>query len=663
MASSKQTGKLLASSEAPTRTGRVNARALDRLDIGASSEESRTLPRAYGVPPTHHVIARPTLVIDRHTEADLEILGELGKGGMASVHLATQRSLRRQVAVKHATAGPTEMLLQEAITMGQLEHPNIVPVHLLGADRRGKPAIVMRRVEGVAWCALIDDPCHPAWHDFPSLRDDAILCHLEILLEVCKALSYAHSRGIVHRDVKPGNVMVGRFGEVYLLDWGVATTLGAPSCAGPQSLDTLPLGTPAYMAPEMIANDGVVDQRTDVYQLGATLHRVLTGEPRHRGRDVVRLLASIAASTPCRYGLEVPSDLAHICNRAMSRDPSDRFADVPRFSEALTRYIRHRTTRQLTVEAENRVAVLGRLTEDTSPIDADLCTIHRAFTEAHFAFTHALAECASDSRALTGLARCFDLMIRFELRRGNLDAAEGLLAQLDAPRTDLAVRLAQLRHQEAQDQAQRRELRELACSLDLAVARRQQQWFFIGLATVTLGIRLLFVSFAGWKPLLPLSPFGLTIASAMVGIVLLVTVPLGRRRLLSNTINRRVVALVALATAGVLINRVLATLQERQVADVVAADMLICTLVAATAAICVHRAFAVMVIPLLAAFVATFAWPQQSLLILAFGLGLGIGSGALLWLGNPRCPSSPPWSLEGDGSTKRRAAVPALPRS
>ena len=196
--------------------------------------------------------------------------------------MAEQRSLAREVAIKtvkdHAGERARDALCDEAVVTGLLEHPNVIPVHALGCDSEGRPLLVMKRVEGVAWRDLLRDPEHPAWATHAAAPEDRLAFHLDVLADVSQAAAFAHSRRIVHRDIKPENVMIGEFGEVYLLDWGLAVTAGRELEPG-----TL-VGTPAYMAPEMVGG-GRVDGRTDVYLLGATLHEVLTGRPPPRRRD------------------------------------------------------------------------------------------------------------------------------------------------------------------------------------------------------------------------------------------------------------------------------------------------------------------------------------------------------------------------------------------
>jgi serine/threonine-protein kinase len=144
-------------------------------------------------------------------------------------------------------------------------------VYSLSLDEAGLPVLVMKRIEGVTWGQLLRDPAAMAKHapDRPPLDE-----HLRILGQVCNAVHFAHARGVVHRDLKPDNVMVGAFGEVYVVDWGIATAFGPA---------TQLAGTPAYMAPEMLGTPGArLSAKTDVYLLGAMLFEVLVGRAPHQ---------------------------------------------------------------------------------------------------------------------------------------------------------------------------------------------------------------------------------------------------------------------------------------------------------------------------------------------------------------------------------------------
>jgi serine/threonine-protein kinase len=411
---------------------------------------------------------------DRGITSGLDMERTIGEGGMGIVRLATQRSLGRKVAVKTLKpAGRNEAatlrLLREAWVTGTLEHPNIVPVYDLGLDEDGSPIIVLKRIEGVEWGEVM--------HDAAVARDrygaeDLLEHNLRILVQLCNAVSLAHAKGVLHRDLKPENVMIGSFGEVYLVDWGIAVSLTA-DVAGrlPLAVDQNEMaGTPCYMAPEMLGAIGTLSERTDVYLLGAILHEVLTGAPPHTG-TFKQIVGSILMSIFV-YEDGVPKELAEISRRAMSRDPVDRYASAEELRGRLEWYLRHRGSLAISAEAGRRLDDMKALVASAAPGEAVHDQLYHLFAECRFGFRQALNASVDNETARLGLRQAIETVVRFELKRGGAEAAAGALAELDDPPEDLVAGVAAAMKARAAEKSKMDRLDLLDAEMDPMTGRR-----------------------------------------------------------------------------------------------------------------------------------------------------------------------------------------------
>jgi len=256
-----------------------------------------------------------------------EVRGEIARGGMGTVLAAFDRELEREVALKvvsvAGTAGDTR-LLREARVLARLEHPGLVPVHDVGTLADGRTFYAMKWVRG----SRLD-------HHFAG--EPSIPVRLRTFERICETVAFAHAHGVLHRDLKPENVMVGPFGEVLVIDWGVARIRGggpdasaAPSTAGGTAHGTV-LGTPGYMAPEQARGEvEAVDERADVYALGAILHHLLTDTaPSAEG----------PASGPRRRNPSVPRPLDSICLKALAAAPGERYASVTALARDVSAFL------------------------------------------------------------------------------------------------------------------------------------------------------------------------------------------------------------------------------------------------------------------------------------------------------------------------------------
>jgi eukaryotic-like serine/threonine-protein kinase len=526
----------------------------------------------------------PRVTLGDEAGADLVPLGLLGEGGMGQVRLARQRGLGREVAVKVVkpslqSSYVADLLTVEGMITGRLEHPNIVPVYLLGRDERDQPIIVMKRVEGVPWSSLDGDDDHATlWSGDPLVR------HLEVFLEVCKAVSFAHARGYVHRDIKPSNVMIGQFGEVYLLDWGIAARIGTGAYDhAPEGEPAMPLGTPVHMAPEMCATDGVIDERTDVYLLGATLHRVLTGLPRHGAADLPNVLMQASVSEPFPYAGEIPEELATICNRATAGDPEARYANAAALRDVVVDFMGHRDSIDLTHEAEGLlVAIESTLEPEGRP------ELRRLFTECRFAFMRALRQWPDNERAAAGLQRCLEIMVDVEIELGQLDAAEAWLDEMPTRDRRLAKVVAECRAQRSAEAEQVASLRKMAHEHDPRVSKGARVVVALGFGALVIGTAAVM---SMQDPQFAFTPAGaMATGPSMLGLYAVVVVFL-RRQLFATALNRRVIALVGIALVAMSLNHAIAVIAQPDFAYMIAIDVFVSAVAAAAAGATIARRF------------------------------------------------------------------------
>ena len=378
-------------------------------------------------------------------EGKVSIHETLGEGGMGVVRLATQVTLGRHVALKTlrndtASVDATLRILREAWVTGTLEHPNVVPIYDVGLDASGAPVILMKRIEGLHWGEIMRSPGEIK-RRFSAT--DPLEWNLRVLASVCNAVHFAHSRGIVHRDLKPENVMIGSFGEVYVLDWGIAVSLREdPSGRLPSAASATDVaGTPVYMAPEMLLGDpAMLSERTDVYLLGAILYEVFTGQPPHRGDNLQALIAQVLLSAP-GFPPGVPPEAQRICEKAMQRDPALRYESAEAFRVAVDEYLRHRGSRHLARDAERSLTSLLQTLADEPPGEERTLAAFNRLGECRFGYRAALEAWPANDAARSGLDRALLAMVHHELHEGDAHAEATLLREVAAPPADVRARV------------------------------------------------------------------------------------------------------------------------------------------------------------------------------------------------------------------------------
>lgn len=594
--------ELPASVPAEPQTVRTSAPSL----VGRGAHESL---RIGALPEFRTASASEVKQLKEMTPADLILIKKLGEGGMGFIQLAEQTALDREVAIKRIrpdrkTRDTTEALLDEARLTGGLEHPNIIPVHTLGRTAENEPLMVMKRVEGVSWQDLLIDPDHPSWWFHEG---DPLLRHLEILTKVMNAIEFAHARGVLHLDIKPENVMLGEYGEVYLMDWGVAQKL--------EHVERLPadqiVGTPSYMAPEMVRGCINVTPRSDVFLLGATLHEILTGQARHQGDTALSVMYNAMEVEPFDYPESVPAELARLCNKACALEPGKRFSSVTEMRRSITKYLEHRGSIQLAEASIDRLTELRQLLADPEQVDADRelrRRVQELFNESRFGLAQALRDWPHNERAEEALQDVLELWIDYELRQENAGAVEALIAALPEKRPELSKQLTQLRERLALQGQARLRLEEL----EREMAFRGENWkYSVGfvLNGIVWSVGLAIAGFI-WDSGVTLSALESLIGSFIIFFGHGALIFILRDLFLSNRIRRRFTLAVFVYLAAFILNRAAAGLMNDSMADILVADFTSLAVFLGVAAALVHSAAWWACGMTVATLLAAAAWPE-----------------------------------------------------
>ena len=393
-------------------------------------------------------------------ECDFQLLSMLGQGGMGLVYQARQTSISRSIALKMMRSAKSDeqdrqaLFLAEALVTGQLDHPNIVPIYDLGMDEAGHLFYAMKELKGRPWS--------------DSIGHQTLQENLDVLLRVGDAVAFAHSRGVIHRDLKPQNVMLGEYGEVVLMDWGLAAATATDSPALRISKTTALCGTPAYMAPEMAQGRGEqIGPPSDIYLLGAILFEILEGFPPHLTAHDDPMDALTAARLNKISKAKAEGELLDIALKAMATVPSDRFESVKDFQAAIRVFREH--------QESERLAILARQKLDAAHVSKS----YADFAESIFGYRQALRLWPDNQPARQGLNQAALQYAKAAMDLGDLDLALSLLDEKDDDQRKLAQKVRQRLQERTRQTARIRALRRslaLAGAIVLMLAAISAVW-------------------------------------------------------------------------------------------------------------------------------------------------------------------------------------------
>ena len=401
------------------------ASGIEKSDIPESTARFTTVKK--NEPPEIPLTGLSPIESDIHT--DLIVEDSLGIGGMGTVYLARQQSMNREVAVKrshHASGeGPSYGSVQaEGLLFGKLDHPNIPPVHMVGRDTNGHSVLVMKRIDGTDLHTMLKNPEHPRWVD---IEGEQLSWMLNVFISVSHAVDHAHSRHVLHRDIKSENIMVCDFGQIFLIDWGIAVDLQDEESATTKGKF---IGTPCFAAPEMATNGLVLGPRTDVYLLGAMLLEMVSGSVLYRGCTLKEIVHKVRNNEREPIPKSVPRKLAEIIAKATAHEVDERYSSVKELLSAVRKYKSDRHLYANLGRAEQKMTNLEEWLQDQR---TDSQTAYRFMTDAHEALAllkTVLKGGVAVDYVRRMLAKNVTLQTRYAILTEQFGVANTLLAEL-----------------------------------------------------------------------------------------------------------------------------------------------------------------------------------------------------------------------------------------
>lgn len=543
----------------PTLMKRLAEMAKDAFDGDLPDEGATRVSRMWGT-----MAKTPTI------QSGLELREAIAQGGMGVVHRARQRSVGRTVAVKTVHDRKLDApLIYEALVTGYLEHPNIVPVHEILLDDDGAPLVVMKHIEGTVWRTMFADPHESTWRP--------LKWHVGVAIQVCQALRFAHSRGIVHRDIKPDNVMIGEFDEVYLVDWGLAASLEEGSRLPNLAAQHGYAGTPAYMAPEQLADDAPerVGVHTDVYLVGASLYHAVTGAQPRSGETLEAIRQQALEQPVPPVSRQVAPELADIIRKAMAPEPSDRYESVAALKQALEDYLEHRASAELVARGEVAVEELKACHEARDAIGAE-----RAFFDATFKFRAARESWRGNREAQRRLDEVVRLRVEQLIARHAPVAARHTLALVDVADPELHAKVDRAVARQDKD---KKRLRSYERGDDRHLGLMTRRLIGFGLGSVWIGLNVLVVA-------LPVTSSATLLVGAIVAFLLSVVVIHRTRRVMWDVrLNRYNAAMALVAQIGHLVMLTVASIEGQPASQALIELLLPWAITAACIAVAVDR--------------------------------------------------------------------------